>query len=1027
MSSGPNPAILLFPTGTDIYSNKVDQGVPLTESHTTPILPNSGIYYTFSLNHVPLYNGGILGSTVSIAGYTEVTGLIGAANYRVTYSGNFAGTLAFAAGNTTVTGIQYIAAGDNIVSEWFNSLQTSVGSIEGYLLSGNQTAVQVTGGSMSGPLTMNGAGIRTSVSGNNTIGSNASPFADVISNVITTNEVQSFDATNSIFLGNAIGIGVSQYGLSASGNGLVMSGNAIAMVESDGVVMLSGNIGTLIVGVESGVYIAAGNDLISMDGNVVPTGSFVYNLGSPSQRWKTIYADSIDAISSKYLPITGGNLTGPLTMSTGQSINTDYIHNSLTSLTVTSTNDINLNAAGNINATAPFVNLNNNLGVGPAVISVGSSITPNQSGTYNIGSSDNPFNVVYANSILGAAISGAFVPTSGGQMYGDLNLGVGVNLNTSSIQSSGTLNINSLQQNIFAQNNFSINMGSGATQVWDFGVTQSTMGQTLLPATSGIYDIGSAAQPLRAIYADNIRVGSVGSGISVQNAQIGTVLITGSVIYGPGVSVVNQASGTVNMGSLADPFGTIYANNIVTNGSTGSLYLLKYGDTMIGNMVLGTGSNIVPSGSGINNIGSASNPLGSLYANNIFGANLSGQYVAIAGDQMTGPLTVTTVKSTGNLNLLAPVGFVNITGNQITETAQEITLTSTVGPIIIGANNELQLNVNGSTALAINSSGIQAFNNIFPNVSGTYSLGTPQNPFNNIYAQNIIPIGGSGTGTFVLLIGSTMVGNLGFVSGVGIAFTTSGNSNIGSPTNPAGTLYVDHLVTTNPSGGFVHVTGDDMTGPLTINGALNYLQTDNIVAYTMGGQLWLGSGASTIRLDPNLADNQSIIITSGASITISDSANPLVLQTSGLKTSGNIYPHTSGNASIGTLATPYANLYATGVTSQLVTTANIYNNQSSGNGTIGTVATPYASIYVKTINNQPVPIPSWNEIPAGTVNSLNTVFTTTYPALSGTQRLYRAGLRQTPNGIDYTYSGNTITFNNAPISGDNILIDYSHT
>ena len=1017
MASGANPAILIFPTGigTDIYSTKVDQGTVLTETHTTPIAPNSGIYFSFFTNHIPLFNNGILGSTTSIPDYTEAVGTPGASTYVVTYSGNLAGSFLVTAGNTSFP-VTYTAAGDTIVAEWFNSLQTSVTGIEAYLLSGNATAVQVTGGSMTGNLTMNGGSVFTAVSGTNQVGSIANPFANVVSDEITTSEIASPDDDDTILLGV----------------GLVASGNGAAVLVSDMDVTVSGGNSATLVGMTSGVFITAGNDLITMDGDVVPTGSYSYDLGSPSQRWRTAYVNSIDAISSAYVPTTGGTMTGPLTMAPGQAINTDFINNTAASLTVTSSQNINLNApSGNVNINSNFSSINNNLLVTPTTLTVSSNILPNTSGNLNIGSPSASFGTIYANAIVGAAASGAFVAVTGDSMSGNLTMSLGTKIFVGEIDSAtpdGAVNIDAAQINLFGTDNVSINLGSGLTNIWDFGLTQITQAQTILPAVSGLYDIGSAGQPLRALYADNLFAKSIGSGLVVASAQIGNIVVTGSVVYGPGVTVTNQSSGTVNLGSPSDPFGTIYATTVITSTSSGT-FLSKLGDTMIGQLALGTGSNITAVGSGVDNMGSISNPLGTIYAQNVFGANLDNRYVAVTGDTMTGPLTISNIMSTGNLSITVGSGIVNITGSYITETAQNITLTSTVGPIIIGANSELQLGGFNDTSLVLNSSGSQSFNNIFPNTSGSYSLGTPQLPWGNIYAQNIIPIGSSGTGTFLLLIGGTMFGDIVLSSGVNIDMGTSGANNIGSPADPLGTLYVNNIDIGNPQGGFVHVTGDDMTGPLFMGGP-SIIAVNNINGFTSGGTITIGSGAASLILDPNPMDTQHIIMPSGGSITIADTLHPLVIATSGIQTSGNIFPTISGNASIGTLALPYSGLYATTLVGQTLTVGTIANSNVSGVGNIGSASNPYNEVYTKFINGVPFPTPAWNEVPSGTVNSVNITFTTQFIALPGTQRLYRAGLRMTPSGVapnfDYAYSGNTITFVNAPISGDNLLIDYSH-
>jgi len=65
------------------------------------------------------------------------------------------------------------------------------------------------------------------------------------------------------------------------------------------------------------------------------------------------------------------------------------------------------------------------------------------------------------------------------------------------------------------------------------------------------------------------------------------------------------------------------------------------------------------------------------------------------------------------------------------------------------------------------------------------------------------------------------------------------------------------------------------------------------------------------------------------------------------------------------------------------------------------------------------------EAPAGTINGSNTVFTLANTPVAGTEQVYLNGVRQRRGaGLDYTISGNTITFVSAPQPGDSILVDY---
>ena len=64
-----------------------------------------------------------------------------------------------------------------------------------------------------------------------------------------------------------------------------------------------------------------------------------------------------------------------------------------------------------------------------------------------------------------------------------------------------------------------------------------------------------------------------------------------------------------------------------------------------------------------------------------------------------------------------------------------------------------------------------------------------------------------------------------------------------------------------------------------------------------------------------------------------------------------------------------------------------------------------------------------NEIPAGTINGSNTVFTLASTPATGSARIYLNGVRQKTTD-DYTISGATVTFVTAPPTGSNLLADY---
>lgn len=65
------------------------------------------------------------------------------------------------------------------------------------------------------------------------------------------------------------------------------------------------------------------------------------------------------------------------------------------------------------------------------------------------------------------------------------------------------------------------------------------------------------------------------------------------------------------------------------------------------------------------------------------------------------------------------------------------------------------------------------------------------------------------------------------------------------------------------------------------------------------------------------------------------------------------------------------------------------------------------------------------ETPSGTVNGSNTAFTLAGTPIAGSESVYLNGLLQdVGGGNDYTISGATITFVQAPVSGDRIRVNY---
>ncbi len=66
---------------------------------------------------------------------------------------------------------------------------------------------------------------------------------------------------------------------------------------------------------------------------------------------------------------------------------------------------------------------------------------------------------------------------------------------------------------------------------------------------------------------------------------------------------------------------------------------------------------------------------------------------------------------------------------------------------------------------------------------------------------------------------------------------------------------------------------------------------------------------------------------------------------------------------------------------------------------------------------------SFNETPSGVKNGVNLNFTLTAVPLLGTLMVYRNGLRE-QLGIGFTVAGSTVTFTTAPLTTDELTVDY---
>lgn len=1049
MSSGAQPSILLFPSGVDSFSTKMDRNIVISgEAHTIPLVPN----YTFFLNYVPLQSNP---STISIPGYTEYSGTPASFQYNVTYSGANAGLLTFNQFQSGLTvNVNYTTYGDILESEYINSLQTAVQNVESFVLANiaSGSFVAVSGGSVDGALTLNAGvvlasgNITTASSGVGTVGENGTPLATLFADEIQTNYVHS----------------ASPLTVSAINGDLTLSGNTI-LVSADLIPTTSGvfNIGSSSAPWNEIFVSNLGSDLTLASGvNVIVISSGSNSLGDVNYPLANIYADNIvspsiaSGLSGLFVQVAGDTMLGNLNVASGSYLNVWTLTNN--------SGDLLLSSVGNIVLNTDTV--------------------PSASGSINLGSSALPYDTLYVKNIDGGLLSGNFVRINGDTMLGDLSIVSGKSLNTSEINSlpiaSGSLNISAsvLDVNALADIRFRI-FNIQKFEIASNGVYLST---NLYPNTSGL-SIGDSQQPFENLYSNNAVIGMIGAGSNLSGV---TLYDTNNLASG--ASLISQVSGSSFIGSPTNPIGTIYADSIVTTVSSGT-YLVKTGDTLAGNFLT--------SASGVNSIGTQAVPLNAVWADNI-----EKRFVHNSGDKMTGPLSVP--------ELYNPATLV-VSGNLVEIFGQQIEAKSLNGALIIDGNSEVEILQNGVTKMTVTPSGILGFDTFSPNASGLYTLGLADKPWGKIYADAIITSVG-GSGIFVSKYGDTMFGNLQMTSGANIIVSSSGINSLGQNGVPWGDLYVDRINGLPWSGGgsgpgvsgaYVHISGDTMTGGLTMaSGASITLQgtnhnihgTNGILIDTIFSDVVLKTvstgynsysyayakedeaglhivpigGGQEAKIKTTYGNGinlnvsniffpdlyKSYIDLNGPLIKISASGTDMFSNPSGVMIMGgtNVIPEVSGTQDLGSPSLHWRNIYVDNITSSGINVSGVFVHISgdtmtgnlkmsgssiltytSGTNTIGVSGTPFSEVWTNKINGQTIPNSVYYEVPSGDIDNVNKTYTLAHTPVSGTQQIFLNGTLIMPSGfgiptMDYGINGATINMYYAPTSGSSIVAFYKY-
>lgn len=345
----------------------------------------------------------------------------------------------------------------------------------------------------------------------------------------------------------------------------------------------------------NGVVTQSGNKVVARDVNV---GYTVINqlervLGTNPQ-------GSFDDVSGRlnfmqnsgnlaFVHITGDSMIGNLTFPSGSIlILSDMVSSGLNwALSGNST----LSSTGTFTQTAgdyalyantyyfngsSFTVDSNSISLYSTLISISGSIEPIAGVTVNLGSSGVPFENLYVNNIFstgGAALVGV-VASSGGSMFGNLTM-------------TGTA---------------SISFGSGSS---------------ITNTISGVNQIGDDTNPFGDVYTKTLHATNI-TGMSPIN-------VLSDIEFGSGVTIGANSSGII-IGSVTNPIIAIYASDLIgVTGLDPDAVVQKSGSDVFGDItfsgnadiVLGSGSDIIPSISGVNNVGLSGTPMGDLYVDRI--------------------------------------------------------------------------------------------------------------------------------------------------------------------------------------------------------------------------------------------------------------------------------------------------------------------------------------------------------------------------------------------------------------------------
>jgi len=806
MSSGAGPNTIIFPSGIDSYTTKIDRLTVVSgESHTIPLSPP----YEFFLDWAPLQQ---IPTTTSIPGYTEVSVTPGSLQFQTTYSGTSSGLLSFNAANSGASvNVTYTAYGDIVRSEAINSMQQSLTNIETYIIGGVPVSgnfVSKNGDTMSGTLSlagvgtdlyMNGGDIITDAASLTDIGTTTDPFDKINTNSLLANTITNVTGNTlliaSLFNGDTIQIGTGQTVVKLGSTAL------------------------------NAVFISGQTFETSVD--MTPDASGTVNLGSIILPYDTVYANNLvtTGVSGTFVHISGDTMIGNLAMNAVSIIDS----------TSKTGGDASI-AFGNFNVASGA----NSQAFGAGTFALG--LNSHAEGNLNIASGNYSHAEGRTTQALGifAHSEGASTKATGQSSHseGTNTIAYGDESHVEGTQSVASGNSSHAEGfGTKAEANFSHSEGNGTRALGDGshaeGVSTNARGDSSHTEgeNNSAYEDASHAEGQSTI-ASGIASHAEGQGTRAY-ADGAHAEGQGNFAYGIGSHAEGQANSAFEDGSHAEGQGTIASGQAAhAEGQSARAYADGAHAEGQGNYAYGEASHA--EGQNTVTYGEASHAEGQ-------GSITYGVASHAQGENSIASGVTSFAHGYGALALHDnSIVFADSTGASSTNTDQ-FTMSFANG-VVLAPNT-----------------------NLYVSTSGLQDIGTPTEPLNAIYADNIVCT--SGLGIYLQTAGGTMTGDIALDGAIISGNSVQLQSSIAGP-----------LVST-----------------VTLSG-----QNFNVYSFNPGGATYLNANGAGISMSADTGSGKSQVNVYNNLVTLSGIS---------ITTTGDILPSVSGVDDIGSLTAPYANAY----------------------------------------------------------------------------------------------------------------------